>query len=319
MDPNSLTHYGVKGMKWGVRRTPAQLGHRSSSNRKKNGALKTVGKAGSAAAKKVAGIPQAHRDRLVAKAMSSEATAKDLRKALPYMTDDDIKKKMDRNSLEAKLIESNTKRSNIQSELSKTAKAIKQGSDQGDKIGVTKAKTHFVEESLTPIATAAGKAAGQQILSKSADVMTRAAAKKLGISEETAASVAEIFKETMYSEDFAAAAKSQREQFTSKNSLGDEWEAAKAEAKRNATSLRDAQAAEQAKKSQQAWARERADREAAAYRAGVKQGAKQAKRDQKAARKEAKKRRKQSQPQSTSTALSTTNRAYVDENTTYEW
>lgn len=27
MDENEIRHYGIKGMKWGVRRTPAQLGH----------------------------------------------------------------------------------------------------------------------------------------------------------------------------------------------------------------------------------------------------------------------------------------------------
>ena len=32
-----LTHYGILGMKWGVRRTPEELGHKTKEKRKKNG------------------------------------------------------------------------------------------------------------------------------------------------------------------------------------------------------------------------------------------------------------------------------------------
>lgn len=34
MDNNELMHYGVPGMKWGVRRTPAQLGRKKMSSSK---------------------------------------------------------------------------------------------------------------------------------------------------------------------------------------------------------------------------------------------------------------------------------------------
>lgn len=35
MDNNTLTHYGVKGMKWGVRRSPSQLGHIIRTSKKR--------------------------------------------------------------------------------------------------------------------------------------------------------------------------------------------------------------------------------------------------------------------------------------------
>lgn len=34
---DSLVHYGVKGQKWGIRRTPEQLGHRTIGSMKRHG------------------------------------------------------------------------------------------------------------------------------------------------------------------------------------------------------------------------------------------------------------------------------------------
>lgn len=41
MIPSSLYHYGVKGQKWGVIRTPAQLGHAPKKSKKKKRSVVT--------------------------------------------------------------------------------------------------------------------------------------------------------------------------------------------------------------------------------------------------------------------------------------
>lgn len=46
MSDQELEHFGIKGMKWGVRRTPAQLGHRKEKtlNRYKEKEIRKVEK-----------------------------------------------------------------------------------------------------------------------------------------------------------------------------------------------------------------------------------------------------------------------------------
>lgn len=40
--PCELYHYGVKGMKWGIRRTPEQLGHKRVAKNNKTDIIKTI-------------------------------------------------------------------------------------------------------------------------------------------------------------------------------------------------------------------------------------------------------------------------------------
>ena len=99
----SLAHHGVKGQKWGVRRTAAQLGHKTSG---KSGIAKAASKV-SGAVKKSAKNAMAKQ----AKARSEKREAKKqikeysrLKKTkMSKMTDDDIKKLTNRIAAEKKL------------------------------------------------------------------------------------------------------------------------------------------------------------------------------------------------------------------------
>lgn len=60
MGETYIYHYGIKGMKWGVRRTPAQLGHRKKRSLKD--AVNAIKKKTEAAAAKAASKPRTVKD-----------------------------------------------------------------------------------------------------------------------------------------------------------------------------------------------------------------------------------------------------------------
>lgn len=88
-----LMHYGVKGMKWGVRRTPAQLGHKkklSGADVKKKAA--EIGAKTAEAAKRAAGS--------IRSSAKKAAENKKERKTAKEMTDDELRTALSRLRME---------------------------------------------------------------------------------------------------------------------------------------------------------------------------------------------------------------------------
>lgn len=74
MDNGTLAHHGIKGMKWGVRRTPAQLGHGPGRKRivRRSGLQKSAGRTGSAAGAKRPGTETKSAPKKTFREMSDE-------------------------------------------------------------------------------------------------------------------------------------------------------------------------------------------------------------------------------------------------------
>ena len=116
MDTNELQHHGIIGMKWGVRRTPAQLGHRTSTAKAKERAKKIKTDAKEEAKKlkikaknqAIVDKAKAKADAILAKAKGGSASGKSgdsgkestKPKSLSEMTDAEVQRAINRKNLE---------------------------------------------------------------------------------------------------------------------------------------------------------------------------------------------------------------------------
>ena len=82
---DELYHYGIKGMKWGIRRTPAQLGHKTGSKKSGEGLAKKLGNKAAATIKNK-------------RAASKEKKLR--KKKISEMTDDELRQRISRLEME---------------------------------------------------------------------------------------------------------------------------------------------------------------------------------------------------------------------------
>ena len=186
METYELYHHGIKGMRWGIRRTKAQLGYKTNPTKKKvksirdqtNEQIKRI-KAQGKADSKIARAEKKAADR-IAKAEAkflpkkqSESVSKPKSKSLSEMSDDEIRERINRIRLENEL-------------KSLTPKQLSKGQK-------------FVNSIATNVVGPAAREAGRRLM---ADYLSKKGSELLGLNKETVEDAAtKLHKEVSYLQD----------------------------------------------------------------------------------------------------------------------
>lgn len=117
MENQELSHHGIKGMRWGVRRTPAQLGHKPSGNRKTKDKARSITDEANERVRKIKAMGRAQsritkaEERAAAKIAKAEAKylpkkksdSENKPKSISEMSDAEIRDRINRIRLENEL------------------------------------------------------------------------------------------------------------------------------------------------------------------------------------------------------------------------
>lgn len=129
MEDSELYHHGIKGMKWGIRRTREQLGYKTSPKKKKrspndeSAVTKTVKKAGKAIGTAASNANAKRKERKEEERRTKEARARNEKlknKPISDMTDEELRQKIARIQLENQYKALNPKKVSAGEKFAKT-------------------------------------------------------------------------------------------------------------------------------------------------------------------------------------------------------
>ena len=129
MEDSELYHHGIKGMKWGVRRTREQLGYRTSPKKKKRSSndenvfMKTAKKTGKAISTTASNASAKHKAKKEEERRTKEARARNEKlknKPISDMTDEELRQKIQRIQLENQYKALNPKKVSAGEKFAKT-------------------------------------------------------------------------------------------------------------------------------------------------------------------------------------------------------